>query len=54
MLNWRGKQFVEVMDVITFVVKFIVARALNNRQFQTLMDEVGNNYLSPTLQSNVC
>ena len=31
-------------DVVTSVIKFIVVRALNDRQFKTLMDEVGNNY----------
>ena len=48
-----GKEFAEVMDVVTSVVKFIVARALNDRQFKALMDEVGNNYPGLLLHSNV-
>ena len=48
-----GEQFGKVMDVVTSVIKFIFARALNDRQFKTLMDEVGNNYPGLVLQSNV-
>ena len=39
-----GKQFGEVMSLGIKVANFIVARALNDRQFKTLLDEVGNNY----------
>ena len=48
-----GKQFSEVMDVVTSVIKFIVVRALNDRQFKTLMDEVGNNYPGLIFHRNV-
>ena len=42
-----------MMDVVISVVNFIVARALNDRQFKTLLDEVGNNYPGLLLHSNV-
>ena len=48
-----GKQLGEVMSLIIRVVNFIVARALNDRQFKTLLDEVGNNYPGLLLHSNV-
>ncbi|VDN16460.1 unnamed protein product [Dibothriocephalus latus] len=34
------------------VINFIVARLLNDRQFKTLLDEVGNNYHGLLLHSN--
>uniref|UniRef100_A0A3Q3JQM6 HAT C-terminal dimerisation domain-containing protein n=1 Tax=Monopterus albus TaxID=43700 RepID=A0A3Q3JQM6_MONAL len=43
-----------VMSLVIRVVNFIVARALNDRQFKTLLDEVGNNYPGLLLHSNVC
>lgn len=43
----------EVMSLVIHVVNFIVARALNDRQFKTLLDEVGNNYHGLLLHSNV-
>ncbi|XP_067939665.1 protein FAM200C-like [Watersipora subatra] len=43
----------EVMSLVIQVVNFIVARALNDRQFKTLLDEVGNNYPGLLLHSNV-
>lgn len=46
-------QLSEVMSLVIRVVNFIVARALNDRQFKTLLDEVGNNYHSLLLHSNV-
>eukprot|EP00079_Xenopus_tropicalis_P009770 XP_002934073.2 PREDICTED: general transcription factor II-I repeat domain-containing protein 2A-like [Xenopus tropicalis] len=48
-----GEQLGEVMSVVIKVVNFIVARALNDRQFKTLLDEVGNNYPGLLLHSNV-
>jgi len=48
-----GKQFGAVMDVVISVVNFIVARASNDRQSKTLLDEVGNNYPGLLLHSNV-
>ena len=48
-----GKQFGEVMDVVTLLIKFIVARAFNDGQFKTLMDEIGNDYPGLLLLSNV-
>ena len=48
-----GKQFGEVIDVVTSVIKIIAARALNDHQFKTLMDEAGNNYPGLVLHSNV-
>ncbi|BFZ00246.1 hypothetical protein BsWGS_03285 [Bradybaena similaris] len=41
------------MSLVVRVVNFIVARALNDRQFETLLDEVGNNYPGLLLHSNV-
>uniref|UniRef100_A0A3Q3IES4 SPIN-DOC-like zinc-finger domain-containing protein n=1 Tax=Monopterus albus TaxID=43700 RepID=A0A3Q3IES4_MONAL len=49
-----GEQLGEVMSLVIQVVNFIVARALNDRQFKTLLDEVGNNYPGLLLHSNVC
>ena len=49
----RGKQFGEVMDVLTWMVKSIAARVLNDRLFKALMDEIGNNYHGLVLQSNM-
>ncbi|KAI4885082.1 hypothetical protein NFI96_006058 [Prochilodus magdalenae] len=48
-----GEQLGEVMSLVIQVVNFIVARALNDRQFKTLLDEVGNNYPGLLLHSNV-
>ncbi|XP_029452690.1 general transcription factor II-I repeat domain-containing protein 2A-like [Rhinatrema bivittatum] len=48
-----GEQLGEVMSLVIWVVNFIVARALNDRQFKTLLDEVGNNYPGLLLHSNV-
>uniref|UniRef100_A0A3Q3DRZ8 HAT C-terminal dimerisation domain-containing protein n=1 Tax=Hippocampus comes TaxID=109280 RepID=A0A3Q3DRZ8_HIPCM len=48
-----GEQLGEVMSLVVRVVNFIVARALNDRQFKTLLDEVGNNYPGLLLHSNV-
>uniref|UniRef100_A0A3Q2U2G7 HAT C-terminal dimerisation domain-containing protein n=1 Tax=Fundulus heteroclitus TaxID=8078 RepID=A0A3Q2U2G7_FUNHE len=46
-------QLAEVMSLVIRVIHFIVARALNDRQFKTLLDEVGNNYHGLLLHSNV-
>jgi len=48
-----GDELGEVMSLVNKVVNFIVARALNDRQFKTLLDEVGNNYPGLLLHSNV-
>ena len=48
-----GEQLGEVMSLVIRVVNFIVARALNDRQFKTLLDEVRNNYPGLLLHSNV-
>ncbi|BFZ20203.1 hypothetical protein BsWGS_23242 [Bradybaena similaris] len=48
-----GEQLGEVMSLVVRVVYFIVALALNDRQFETLLDEVGNNYPGLLLHSNV-
>ena len=48
-----GKQFGEVMDVVTSMIKFLVARALNDLQFKTLIDEVENNYPGLLWHNNV-
>ncbi|KAG7475965.1 general transcription factor II-I repeat domain-containing 2-like [Solea senegalensis] len=47
------RQLGEVMSLVIRVINFIVARALNDRQFKTLLDEVGNNYHGLLLHSNV-
>ncbi|XP_067950446.1 general transcription factor II-I repeat domain-containing protein 2-like [Watersipora subatra] len=49
----RGRPPGEVISLIIQVVNFIVAQALNDRQFKTLLDEVGNHYPGLLLQSNV-
>uniref|UniRef100_A0A3B4FMV8 HAT C-terminal dimerisation domain-containing protein n=1 Tax=Pundamilia nyererei TaxID=303518 RepID=A0A3B4FMV8_9CICH len=49
-----GEQLGEVMSLIIWVVNFIFARALNDHQFRTLLDKVGNNYPGLLLHSNVC
>lgn len=41
------------MSLVIRVVNFIVARALNHRQFKALSDEVGNNYPGLLLHNNV-
>ena len=41
------------MVLVISVVNFIVARALNDRQFKTLMIKEGNNYYDLLLYSNV-
>uniref|UniRef100_A0A8C5H083 HAT C-terminal dimerisation domain-containing protein n=1 Tax=Gouania willdenowi TaxID=441366 RepID=A0A8C5H083_GOUWI len=46
-------QLGEMMSLVIRVINFIVARALNDRQFKTLLDEVGNNYHGLLLHSNV-
>ena len=48
-----GEQLGEVMSLVIRVVNFIVARALNNRRFKTLLEEAGNKYLDLLLHSNV-
>uniref|UniRef100_A0A671VCZ0 SPIN-DOC-like zinc-finger domain-containing protein n=1 Tax=Sparus aurata TaxID=8175 RepID=A0A671VCZ0_SPAAU len=48
-----GEQLGEVMSLVIRVVNFIVVRALNDRQFKTLLDEVRNNYPGLLLHSNV-
>uniref|UniRef100_A0A3P9HHQ5 DUF4371 domain-containing protein n=1 Tax=Oryzias latipes TaxID=8090 RepID=A0A3P9HHQ5_ORYLA len=48
-----GEQLGEVMSLVVRVVNFIVARALNDRQFKALLDEVGNSYPGLLLHSNV-
>ncbi|XP_034019583.1 zinc finger BED domain-containing protein 5-like [Thalassophryne amazonica] len=48
-----GEQLGEVMLLVIQVVNFIAARALNGRQFKTLLDEVGNSYPGLLLHSNV-
>lgn len=42
-----------MMSLVIKVVNFIVARTLNDRQFKTVLDEVGNNYPGLLLHSNV-
>uniref|UniRef100_A0A3B4BD55 Uncharacterized protein n=1 Tax=Periophthalmus magnuspinnatus TaxID=409849 RepID=A0A3B4BD55_9GOBI len=37
-------QLGEVMSLVIHIANFIVARALNHRQFKTLLDEFGSNY----------
>lgn len=48
-----GEQLGEVMSLVIRVLNFIVARALNDRQFKTLLEEVGSNYPGLLLHSNV-
>uniref|UniRef100_A0A3P9II95 DUF4371 domain-containing protein n=1 Tax=Oryzias latipes TaxID=8090 RepID=A0A3P9II95_ORYLA len=48
-----GEQLGEGMSLVVRVVNFIVARALNDRQFKALLDEVGNSYPGLLLHSNV-
>ncbi|QQP50703.1 General transcription factor II-I repeat domain-containing protein 2-like [Caligus rogercresseyi] len=48
-----GEQLGEVMSLVIRVVNFIVARALHDRQFKALLDEVGNAYPGQLLHSNV-
>ncbi|XP_068101524.1 protein FAM200C-like [Hyperolius riggenbachi] len=48
-----GEQLGEVMSLVIRVVNFIAARALHDRQFKTLLEEVGNNYPGLLLHSNV-
>uniref|UniRef100_A0AAY5L2Z6 HAT C-terminal dimerisation domain-containing protein n=1 Tax=Esox lucius TaxID=8010 RepID=A0AAY5L2Z6_ESOLU len=43
----------EVMSLVIRVFNFIVARALNDRQFKALLEEVGNHYPGLLLHSNV-
>ncbi|QQP57430.1 General transcription factor II-I repeat domain-containing protein 2-like [Caligus rogercresseyi] len=51
-----GEQLGEVMSLVIRVVNFIVARALHDRQFKALLDEVGNAYrpLSAGCQEGRC
>uniref|UniRef100_A0A3B3C4Y6 HAT C-terminal dimerisation domain-containing protein n=1 Tax=Oryzias melastigma TaxID=30732 RepID=A0A3B3C4Y6_ORYME len=46
-------QFDEVMSLVIRVINFIVAQALNDRQFKTLLDEVENHYHGLLLHNNV-
>uniref|UniRef100_A0A3B3BXB9 SPIN-DOC-like zinc-finger domain-containing protein n=1 Tax=Oryzias melastigma TaxID=30732 RepID=A0A3B3BXB9_ORYME len=46
-------QLDEVMSLVIRVINFIVARALNYRQFKTLLDEVENHYHGLLLHRNV-
>lgn len=46
-------QLGEVMSLVIRVINFIVARALNDRQFKALLDEVENNFHGLLLHSNV-
>lgn len=48
-----GQQLGEVMSLVIRVVNFIVARALNDRQFNALLEEVGNQYPGLILHNNV-
>ncbi|XP_056123007.1 protein FAM200C-like [Rhinichthys klamathensis goyatoka] len=48
-----GEELREVMSLVVRIVNFIVARALNDRQFKALLDEVGSNYPGLLLHSNV-
>lgn len=48
-----GPELREVMSLVIKVVNFIVARALNERQFKELLQETGNNYSSLLLHNNV-
>ncbi|XP_039618299.1 protein ZBED8-like [Polypterus senegalus] len=48
-----GEQLGEVMYLVIRVVNCIVAQALHDRQFKTLLVEVGNNYPGLLLHSNV-
>lgn len=48
-----GEQLGEVMSLVIRVVNFIVARALNDSQFKTLLDEGGDYYPGLLLHSNV-
>ena len=48
-----GEQLCKVMSLVIRLVNYIVARALNGRQFKTLLEEVENNYPSQLLHSNV-
>ncbi|QQP32331.1 General transcription factor II-I repeat domain-containing protein 2-like [Caligus rogercresseyi] len=48
-----GEQLSEVMSLVIRVVNFIVARALHDRQFKALLDEVGNANPGLLLHSNV-
>ncbi|KAK7938604.1 hypothetical protein WMY93_001930 [Mugilogobius chulae] len=47
------KQLGDVMSLVIRIVNFIVARALNDRQFKSLLDEVGSHYPGLLLHSNV-
>ncbi|KAJ4945074.1 hypothetical protein JOQ06_013612 [Pogonophryne albipinna] len=48
-----GQELGEVMSLVIRVVNFIVPRALNDRQFKALLEEVGNHYPGLLLHSNV-
>uniref|UniRef100_A0A3B3HDF5 SPIN-DOC-like zinc-finger domain-containing protein n=1 Tax=Oryzias latipes TaxID=8090 RepID=A0A3B3HDF5_ORYLA len=48
-----GEQLGEVMSLAVWLINFIVARALNDRQFKSLLGEVGNSYPDLLLHSNV-
>uniref|UniRef100_A0A3Q3AU70 HAT C-terminal dimerisation domain-containing protein n=1 Tax=Kryptolebias marmoratus TaxID=37003 RepID=A0A3Q3AU70_KRYMA len=48
-----GEQLGEVMSLVIQMFNFTFARALNDRQSKTLLDEVGNSYPSLLLHSNV-
>ena len=48
-----GEQLGDVMSLVVRVINFIAARALDDRQFEILLDEFGNNYPGLLLHSNV-
>uniref|UniRef100_A0A3B4APP5 HAT C-terminal dimerisation domain-containing protein n=1 Tax=Periophthalmus magnuspinnatus TaxID=409849 RepID=A0A3B4APP5_9GOBI len=52
-ISMCDEQLSEVMSLVIHVINFIVARALNDRQFKTLLDEVGNHCHDQLLHSNV-
>ena len=53
-MQMYDKWIAKVMSLVIRVVNFLGPRALNDRQFKTLLDEVGNNYPCLVLHSNVC
>ena len=48
-----AKELGEVISLVIQVVNFIVARALNYRQFRALLEELGNHYPGLILHNNV-
>ena len=51
--NEKNLPMDKLVSLVIRVVNFVVARALNDRQFKALLDEVGNNYPGLILHSNV-